>query len=322
MKQNSFRDYCHLLENQISFSKETEYFFSEKAMIYITSGHVNGREVVLKVAGKANKNKTASLKKEIATYAIFKSQKNSFPLDRMAVKIDDHGENENIIWILRRFYQGDTLTNYINRQKSLLNGYDFISPQFQDKPKEIITELLNILKPLQKIDNEDLIDSGAKFVPRYKKDIEDYDTVTLSKMLDVDLSSSLLFYNEYKDQFFSEDNLVVCMGDFIPPNMIINKENKIVLTDFEWLCYDNQQLDITFLWLFLWRYQKWQKELELSVIDGQDGIFFRSNAIRMILDWYCNLLDPRNEKTELLEKNIDLCKNHIWTRYLLAAGES
>ena len=62
-------------------------------------------------------------------------------------------------------------------------------------------------------------------------------------------------------------NLVVLThGDFTLENHFIHK-NKVYITDFEWIRYDNLTADLAHLWIQSWRYPQWRKKLLSSFLN-------------------------------------------------------
>jgi thiamine kinase-like enzyme len=139
--------------------------------------------------------------------------------------------------------------------------------------------------------------------------------------LGIDLSNQEIFFNKIKGEYFKKENIKACINDLTPANVIIKDDGQLVFSDFELFSFDNYTVDIAYLWIFLWRYRNWQRELLLNTIkNDRDREYFRASIIRimfLLYDWPYNSM---KNKPKLKHEKYN--RRHIWAKYLIAAGKS
>lgn len=271
--------------------------------------------VLLKIISKAHPKKVQSFKKEclIEDYLTQIKGKKEDNLPR--TKVISNNENSQFFWIIREYITGDSLANS-SGYKEILFGYDKIQDKYlseRDNYLRQISDGLSLLKTLNVNTRKSLQ------INRYKKEITDYNIKEIEAGIDIDLSKQLSFFDKIRKEFFADINLCATIGDLLPANIIITKDDKIIFSDFEWFSFDNYISDLSFLWLFLWRYPNWQKKLLIFNLNKKDENFFRVSLIRQIIGWYSNPFDPRFKVNKDQRKEY---KKHIWSDYLINAGKS
>lgn len=267
--------------------------------------------VLLKNISKSYQKKLDSFRKEIKVEEILASSSFSSSFKRVQVLKD--GEDEENYWVIRQYIDGDSLARYDNSKNITLFGYDKIEDEYLANKTEIIKKVAENILNFQKIDAKNV----QNWPNRYEKDLNNYDIKGMESWLGFSLEKALGFYHNNSTNYFSEKNLKASIGDLLPANLIIDTNSEIFFSDMEWFSRDNYMVDISFFWLFLWRYPDLQKEfLSILVKTDEDKDNFRASIIRQIIGWYQKILKA-NKDDEL-----KAYKKHIWARYLSSANES
>jgi thiamine kinase-like enzyme len=105
------------------------------------------------------------------------------------------------------------------------------------------------------------------------------------------------------------------MGDFVPSNIIVTQDKKIVFTDFEYFCIDNSSLDLAYLWLYLWRYPDWQNEL-LKKYPNINQDDFQISVLRILLPLFVRKFSSNDIYSQ------KLYMKHKWREYLIRSAGS
>lgn len=275
----------------------------------------NGREILLRaIIPKLWPEKVKTLKKEVKIDNFF--TKSSIFLPKPEVLAS--GEDNGWVWVTRLFIRGETIAHDDKKTRTLL-GYDLIKTKFNSKGDKILSQVDIILKDLGRINspNEELRQN------RYKKNLSGYDTGLIARGVGRNLSTVLAFVEEHRKSYFLSKSLCASHGDLSPTNLIFNDSEEVFITDFEFFSFDNRMMDTAFFWLFCWRQPEWQGKIVKKLVqNNEDEIFFRISVIRIILGWYNGIYAKGRPLTERLKQKRKEYKNHIWVRYLLAAGES
>ena len=285
----------------------------------IAVGEYRGTESLLKVVPKQSA-KVALFEIEKKVDQILMDYNKSSENKLFRTEILNYGNYKNYFWSVRRYYVGNSLAE-LDPKKSML-GYDILRENIAKSPEYIVDEIANNLSNFRKIKPEyDKFQIGNNFFhERFQKALEDYNITQIEKTLDSKLNNQLQFYNKNKSEYFEQDNISASIGDLTPANILILEDDKVAFFDFELFNFDNYSMDVAYLWLFLWRYPVWQGLLIKKIIaSDKDRLFFRMSVIRILFllyDWpYCSTTSLKTDKIEFL-------RNHIWTRYIAAAGES
>lgn len=293
-----------------------------KKQEFILIGEIKGRDVLLKISNKKNTYRIKQFEKEkYVDKIIEKHNKNlSLPIINKTDFLDS-GNNKNFVWMARKYYPGTSLASF-NRDKVLF-GYDILRQKYIFKKGKIIDDIIKCLNAIYSLET-DFRKLGVKhndFKRRYQSDVEEYDIKAIEKELGLKLDKQIEFYNKVKKEYFAKENIKASVGDLSPANIIIKDDKKLILSDFELFCFDNYTIDIAYLYIFLWRYKSWQKALiEKTITNDQDRKFFRASIIRELMFLYRWPFASLKDKKDFDHKKFN--QNHIWTKYLIAAGES
>lgn len=229
----------------------------------------------------------------------------------------EHGETEEIFWMRRNFIEGQTLSD-ISDLKATLYGYDRIKSDYRSQAGELLPKIVRRIDQLQDIPIT-IEDKGNDLFAyrRFKLDIEEYNLAEVEKGIGCDLALARKIYAENKSEFFGR-NVVLATNDMVPANVIVTGDHGVYLSDFEFLNLENRMMDISYLWLFLWRFPDWQQSLaELAVKSKENELDFRLSCMRQIVHWFHNVYPKYTD-----ERGANPYDGHVWARYLLAAAES
>lgn len=293
-----------------------------KRLEFILIGEIKGRNVLLKISHKKNSYRIKQFEKEKFVDKIIEKHNKDISLP-IINKTDflASGSNKNYIWMVRKYYPGTSLATF-DADKSLL-GYDIIRRKYFFKKKEIINDIVKCLQAVYSLET-DFRKLGIKlndFKRRYHSNIEDYDIKAIEKELGIKLDNQIEFFNKIKKSYFEKENIKASVGDLSPANIIIKNDKEMVLSDFELFCFDNYTIDIAYLYIFLWRYDSWQKNLiNLTIKNEQDRKFFQASIIRELLFLYRWPYASLKNKGKIDHREYN--RKHIWRKYLEAAGDS
>lgn len=222
----------------------------------------------------------------------FKKEINTTPL----VEYD----NKNFpYWYLSQYAEGKLL------------GYFY---EIWLKNRKYIPLLIDILFALQKVPQNELKKifkrKGAFLWRRdffaYLKMIKDHESGINKKIVkEIDFKKIYDFFNE-KKEIFSESPLILAHGDFTLANFISTRE-KLFIVDWEHAHLDNFVYDLSHLWIQLWKYPNWRKELIFEFISRlpKDKVEELKDLFRVViisealgeLRWSINLCDKKYKKS-------------------------
>lgn len=269
--------------NKLKFDMRETIVELNKNNTFIYRGDQQGRDVLLKIIPTSNVEKIMKQKREVA---ISNSLKNdSFKFTRSI----DCGEEGEYFWVTRLFIPGEALSQTTTPQIGPLCHYDYLNKKFVDS-LQIIPKIIHNLSSLQ---NTNISGSDLNVTRRYPTEIlNDSRMKETEKILNFNFENHLFFYNENKDQYLAKDNLKPCMGDLIPPNIIISSD--VYFADIEYFCIDNYMMDLSLLWIYLWRYKNWQQLLvkDLSPLDKK---FLKLSVIRILLPHYVEVAESLDQ---------------------------
>jgi len=313
MKKNMPKSYQKNINKFISFFDSNDKIkidnLLDKRSILMIFGKINNKKVVLKAVLKNIKQKVFNYHKEFIISEILGNVKN-------ITRVIKKGTNDDFFWIIREFFDGQSFSAY---EHAPLGSYDKINNNLIKYKNEFILNIHNFVKLLQKIDVSGCKKYDKYFKLRFENAILKSNVKKVEKLFNIDLINTLKFYN-LNFENYNKQRPVFCHGDFNPSNIILTNKNQIVFTDFEWAGIDNEFMDISFMWLFLWRLPDWQKDLiDEIILNGPDKTSFRMCVIRQLIGWYAgvsNIFESGNQEY------FDEYQNHIWLKYLVAAGES
>ncbi len=297
------------------FSPEKLFLFDQSKLRCSVMGKIGNVQCFLKIV-KLSDARVQRYKKEYQVEKLFCSNaKNGNDIAR--VQILNDGENLEYYWLIRKFYPGNSLSSYSNQKKPLF-GYDLITRRYSKKV-DILKPIINNIRVFKKIQKGGPLE---RELPMYVLEMDDKLISGIEKGINLSLEKQLNFIITIKHDYLDGVNTCASMGDLTPANIIITKSNEVLLSDFEWFSFDNYMMDTAHLWLFLWRYPRWQKELfSAMVASNKAEDFFRVSLIRIILGWYKAPFTGDNPIHSSASRK-KYFTNHIWTKYLEAAGDS
>jgi len=271
------------------------------------------QKVVVKVGRKETHLKRFLKEIEINGYII---QGNSLSKKNfLTTNVLDFGQNDEYCWVIRQFYKG-TPFGKIPKIGDPFFSHP-VSRKFEINRTKICSMIVENVMSLQSFSNNDKTSHFQKrinnFIVNHENRIENITQVNLSPMN--------ILYDNIGDEYLSEKWTKASICDLTPANIIVSEgQQDLVFLDLEWLSLDNSTIDFAYLWLFLWKFPLWQRELVINyqAVEGFRDDFFRISIARIILYWYTRLLMIKENKQEKLA----ILKNHVWTRYLRATGES
>ncbi|MFA5927017.1 MAG: hypothetical protein WC844_02530 [Patescibacteria group bacterium] len=280
---------------------------------FLAQGLIGSEKVFLKITAKSDTWTLYKFRREIAS---FDAMKKLFPsgneLFSKIPAVIGSGESGDFFWVLRSYCPGETLAQYSQTPgRPLVYEYSLIKDKFLGDYVQILGDTISFLDSIREHDPEAKgVDFSNEFLrPQFPRDLSTYDIKMIESEIGFSLQPQLDFYNSYSETYFSRERLSVITGDLVPTNIIIKEDSSLVLTDFEWFIFDNFMMDIAQLWLYLYRYPVWQKELVgLGIKTKDDEECFRASLIRLVVGngWH---------KVLSAEK-------HQWIEYLRRAGQS
>lgn len=289
--------------------------------VVLIVGTINDQSVMLKAFLSTDERRRRGMKKEILVDRIIEKENSKNAEQFRKTTIIKSGETSNIIWMIRKFLFGDSLAVVpaLKKDKITPDKLSHIREKYLNRKDKIILSIVEQIKILQTFQNREIynLEQG------YQTSLEKYNLPRISHSLNIDLKNQCRFYDDNYDQYLSENQRTGVIGDLTPVNVLVTDDEGAVLSDLEWFCADNKTLDIAMLWLFLWRYHEWQNSiLESLIIDKTDRLNFQSSVIRILIANYNNIFGK--DRNDLGEIDIirKLYKQHIWTKYLIAVGES
>jgi len=288
---------------------------------FIVRGKIKRRDVLLKVLPKSDVNRVDSYKKEFMVDKIL--DKHNMDITKPVIikaEVLTIGENKKYFWIIRKYYSGTSLSNYYP-DKAFLRGYDVIRKKFLLYRSRIIDSISENIISSQKM-TKDLRKLNATKSSMYRRYETEYDigiVIKTGECIGRDLTKVNELLGEHKKIYYSNEFKVANMGDLVPPNIIIRDVDNVIFSDYEWFCMDNNTMDVANLWLYLWRYPKWQKRLiEKLVTNDIQRKNFRYSVCRILLSKYTSIVSGSWGEIEMM----DYYKKHKWSKYLVASGES
>lgn len=287
---------------------------------FVIIGNIGSQLVLLKLISKSSHERMERTKKDIAIEAII-NKYNLKHLDKINKnRIINTGEDKDFIWIIREYIRGSSLATTSNKNSTLLYSYDLIDEKFYDKKNKILDCVVATIDAIRQIKVSSFyINEGLSFTSRFPQNISEEYVQPIERGIDFNLNDQINFSNKLYSKKNQSSNTAMCFGDLVPANIIYGEDGKIYFSDFEWFGFDNYMFDVTYLWLFLWRYPNWQTYfLDKTISNQKDRNYFRANLIKAVIGWYNSMKIFKKEKNF---RN-DEFKNHIWTRYLIAAGQS
>lgn len=297
---------------------------SEKTSHLIIIGKIDNIEVLFKSYGNSVSIKASNILHEGKVGNLL----NNLYLNR-GTKIPvfetiDFGKSKNFSWLIRKYYRGRILGLKQTDVTSplFIDQFTYLNRYFVNNHQIIVKNICNNLYILNKIDIKTDVPNllmNKRFVAHIEKSLQ----LKISSCIGEDLTRQMFLLDHGRDLLLSKKNLCATIGDLAPTNIFVDKNNDIRFFDLEWFGIDNQMVDITFLWLLLWRYPDWQNELiKIAINSKQDKQFFMINLIRIIVTLFDLVFDEKDIGLIKNQKSKIACKKHIWAKYLIASGKS
>lgn len=228
---------------------ELSEFIKKNKRFYSVTCFRGNKKIFLKLLLVQDIGPVEGIRKEIAIHKFLKKFRRKLNFPRL-IKYD----NRNIpYWYLRKYIEGKLLGDFYNL--NLTN-------------KKYIPQLINFLFSLQqipKIEIKKIVKKKEFFL--WKRDFAGYLKIVKSYQEEIkqDLSKKINFSKIYQlfekgKNSFEKSPLVLAHGDFTLANFIVSNK-RVVVADWEHAHLDNFAYDLSRLWIQLWRYPLWQKEL-------------------------------------------------------------
>lgn len=307
---------------KINFEHKSSIKIDNKNKSYVLIGAIKGRDVLLKIVDKNQKGRVLNLKKEYLLDKFINKHNqdlnNEIIVKATILTVDEIGP---FAYSVREYFPGKSLT--IFSRKKIFWGYDTIRSGFLHKRLDIIDQITTNLKAFQDIttDLRKLNIDKKVLSKRYKDNLSHYNYKEIEKELGFGLNQQLDYFKRYRKDYFSKESIKACNSDFSPANIIVQKYGKIIFSDFELFCYDNYTLDVSYFWLFLYKYPDWQKSLLKNLIKTEnDRKYFRMSVIRILMHSY--QWPALSMKVKNHNKFLEINKSHLWAKYLDLAGDS
>lgn len=274
----------------------------------------NKRRIILKITSKKNKDIAKDHAREHFNTNIISKFNTAKPFENQinVSKAISMGGNQKYLRISREYINGDSLS-------SNMSAYDIINEKFLIKKSVLLPQIIKIITNFHKVGRqlspEDI--AGFERINSYhfKTDMSEIVKIRRDQDLEFDITKQIKFYNSVKKRYFSNQSIII--GDFHPANILIDKNDKVFVTDLCNMSFDNHTFDTAYLWLFLWSLPLWQKEItDKLILSSEEQDYFRASIIRIIL--------PVAWKNEDKIKSSKYSEHRMkyWKKYLLAAGES
>ncbi len=311
----NYQKESELLAKKLNFIPKEVFRNVPEFGYFITKGTIGKADVVLRLSPKIDKEKKIkALREKLA---------NDIAGDQLVAKIIDFGETNVFTWSIRKFYPEKTLA-VDSSSGELFHNSDIIRDEFLKKSEEIIFAITENIKHLEDSDWSELNFKKLKS-RKFPFALNMVNQELIEKSTAVNFNQLGKFFSSNKKIYFNKKELVPCVGDLSPANILIGKSNKVLFYDLEYFSIEQKTIDIAYLWNYLWRYPEWQKKIvKLLITNDDDQLKFRFSLIRVILGIYNEGLSTysKSPNKDVLVKKINLYKKHICARYLTAAGQS
>lgn len=310
----SFQNNLNKIYKEIRFKPENFFALDEENQSCIVSGKVGDQSVLLKVLSVKDE-RLIRFQKEVEVDKFLQSFNDNSDRKISKVSVLGSGLIKGYFWLTREYVAGKTLSSYSNKDKPLF-GYDVLDSGLADKRESILNQILENVGLVQKITDK------KSYHVMYDNELDNDLFSDLSLSLSINLKKQQEFWNLKKILYQDGPNIKASFADIVPSNIIISNDGKVVMSDFEWFCFDNYTMDYACLWLFLWRHPDWQRIItDFCVKSEEDKDFFVASLIRIIFGWY-KVPFLKKDPIHSTQERKNYFKNHIWTKYLIAAGES
>ena len=291
---------------------------------FVILGEYHKEQAIIRVIASDDQDNIKKLKREILSVEAV--QLDNKIKNCIIAKQLKNGKTDEFVWSIRKYYNYKILADQALDKKGLFHGFDTIDNEFVLQYRPIIKSMVENLEILQstadyyrtKYNVSDLISE------KYLFDFSKFNYKLLARAIPMNFDILKDLYKSQSNFYNYQKNLVPCHGDLSPANLLIDNKKNTIMLDLEYFCFDHSFLDVVYFYLFVWRYPKWQEEIiQKIIITEQDKINFRISVIRIILSCYNEGLEGfKKYDDDLLSQKIPLYRDHIWPKYLQAAGES
>lgn len=300
--------------SELNFSPEIKFRYSPTSGYFTIKGMIGTTEVVLRLSPVTDRGKKdKALREKLAS---------DLAGEKLVAKIIDMGESANFIWSVRRFYPEKCLS-VETRSENLFHNDDIIRNEFINDPERIIGDVISKLRAIQSL-SVPAVETDRIKKNKFPHNLGEIDLKLIERSIGIDVIKLQKIFEDNLNLYFQASNLRLCVGDLSPANILIKKSG-VLFFDLEYFCFDHKFLDIAYLWIFLWRYSKWQSILlNESIRNDKDRLGFQFSLIRVIVGIYSEGLlgYSKNSSKAIIAQKVALYKQHICTRYLHAAIES
>lgn len=224
--------------------------FDQINMRFALLGEISDTKVLIKIVEKNNLHQVKRLEKEIlVSDLLLGAVDGEYQKILRNISSIGSGHDEEFFWIIRKYMTAEQLTTNIDGNQS----YTRISAEFLNSKDQILTSVSSIISDFSKVSQDGLVDTQL-FKPRFETELENYNLALLEKSIGFELTDAVNFYKQNRQN----EKKVLIMGDLVPSNILV-ADSGIMIIDYEWASFDTRMSDISFLWLFLFRYPDWQK---------------------------------------------------------------
>lgn len=289
-------------------------------LIYVYRIKRNESEFLLKLVTSKNAAKIQLYQKEVAISNII----STYLPNLHAIHALECGYLDNYFWVLREYMPGESLCqedSISDTSRGLIYTLSNLKENFVSQRNSIIPIIANNIKILESSKGLYNNIKTTSWNRRFCWPINANMLENIPKPLKSVFEQSLRFK---ENGYLSEESLCLSVSDLIPSNILISSGGEIYFFDFEWMCLDNYTTDMSMLWLFLWRYPDWQNELIYCLeLDNNSKNYFLISVAKIIANWYAGIDWAKLEdKTEINQAKYQGYIDHIWVKYIKAAGES
>lgn len=269
---------------------------------------------ILKVKIQRSKRVKIQVEKEIEIYKIFQRQFREKL--RFFPKIINSGKENSTLWLLKKREIGKLagkMDNDFGMKKSFLLK---VSPS-------CFVNIINLYRNIKP--NIPLTKRGGEW---YLHDFHRYRKSFFKKFINSKLNQNLFSFEDLKlterileenKKFLDKEAKFLSHGDLYPNNLILNKERKLIILDWELANFNNLAFDVAFVYLLAHQLPVWQKRfLNIYSSYKKEKNKFRrlfnlsliSLTVRFAAHCYFHIKDKK-EVFSILKKHLKVLKNTI-----------
>jgi len=320
-------DQISIIFEKIGFSAINFLVNSKEQKHCVAFGKIGNQDVLIKIFHTSNIEKSKNLKDEWLACKIIERLNSEGVSNFRAIESLNFGQEGEYVYLVRKYYQGNPFASDANRVNSdfYFDKYSSIDKKFEIPTEDISVGIISNLLILKKTKGINPADFDFRQQGRFPRNYSSEVINDIAKFLGIDLQPVADYLLDSQNLINDNKNFAVQTNDLTPTNIFITKNHEVLFSDFEWMGLENYMIDITFLWMLLWRYPDWQKIIvDHTVSSDIERDLFRANLVRIVLYNYRDfcLVKKLDDDEERVSFNKRVFGNHIWTKYLLAAGQS